>query len=164
MEPEERYLEENGAQIGLGNGSILIRRLMPRDFEGVLEIDREVFGGYDPSIFTAFYEYYGKTTLVAESNGLVVGFVLGFKHTPIEGRVFWLAVRPGFQSRGAGRRLLATILSIFRQIGAVNATLEVRISNKKAQNLYSQMGFRVAGIYPGYYSDGETAIVMKRML
>ena len=164
MESEERYLEHIGGQVGIGNGSILIRRLIPRDFEGVLEIDKEVFGGYDPSIFTAFYEYYGKTTLVAESNGHVVGFVLGFKHTPLEGRVFWLAVRPGFQSRGVGRRLLATILSIFRQIGAVSATLEVRVSNKKAQALYSQMGFRVAGIYPSYYSDGETAIVMKKSL
>ncbi len=164
MEPEERYLEQTGERIGPSNGSIQIKRLTSRDFEGVLEIDREVFGGYDPSIFTAFYEYYGKTTLVAESNGRVVGFVLGFKHTPLEGRVFWLAVRPGFQGRGVGRRLLATVLNIFRQIGAVSATLEVRVSNKNAQSLYSQMGFRVAGIYPGYYSDGETAIVMKKTL
>ncbi len=164
MEPEERYLEQMGGRISFGNGSILIRRLTSRDFEGVLEIDKEVFGGYDPSIFTAFYEYYGKTTLVAESNGQVVGFILGFKHTPLEGRVFWLAVLPGFQSRGIGRRLLTTILSIFRKMGAVSATLEVRVSNKKAQALYSEMGFRMAGIYPNYYSDGETAIVMKRML
>jgi len=164
MESEERHLEQTCGRIGPSNGSILIRRLAPRDFEGVLEIDREVFGGYDPSIFTAFYEYYGKTTLVAESNGHVVGFILGFKHTPLEGRVFWLAVRPGFQGRGLGRRLLATILNIFRQMGAVSATLEVRVSNRKAQALYSRMGFRMAGIYPSYYSDGETAIVMKKML
>lgn len=164
MDSEERYLEQIDGRAGLGNGPILIRRLIPRDFEGVLEIDKEVFGGYDPSIFTAFYEYYGKTTLVAESNGHVVGFILGFKHTPLEGRVFWLAVRPSYQSRGIGRRLLATILNIFRQMGAVSATLEVRVSNKRAQALYSQMGFRMAGVYPNYYSDGETAIVMKRML
>lgn len=164
MESEEWSLEQIDGGVGLGDWSVLIRRLIPRDFEGVLEIDREVFGGYDPSIFTAFYEYYGKTTLVAESNGRVVGFILGFKHTPLEGRVFWLAVRPGFQSRGIGRRLLTAILSTFRQVGAVSATLEVRVSNKKAQALYSQMGFRVAGIYPSYYSDGEAAIVMERML
>lgn len=164
MNSEERCFEHLGRQVGIANKSILIRRLLPRDFQGVLDIDNEVFGGYDPSIFTAFYEYYGNTTLVAEINSQVVGFVLGFKHTPLEGRVFWLAVRPGFQTRGVGRRLLATILSIFRQIGAVSATLEVRVSNKKAQTLYSQMGFRVADIYPGYYSDGETALVMKRMI
>lgn len=164
MAAEERHLEGTGGRPELGIDSILIRKLMPHDLEGALEIDREVFGGYDPAIFTAFYEYHGRTTLVAESNGRIVGFVLGFKHTPLEGRVFWLAVRPGYQGIGVGRRLLSTILSIFRRMGALSATLEVRVSNKKAQSLYSIMGFRMTGIYPAYYSDGETAIIMKKLL
>ncbi len=147
-----------------GKDSIMIRRFKPSDLEGVMELDREVFGGYDPSIFTTFYEYYPRTTLVAEGNGRVVGFVLGFKHTPLEGRVFWLAVRPGYQSKGIGRKLLNSILRTFRFMGAVSATLEVRISNKKAQALYSSMGFDMITIYPGYYSNGEPAIIMKRRL
>lgn len=148
----------------IGQNSILIRKLRPSDIAGALEIDKEVFGGYDPSIFTAFYEYHPRTTLVAESMGSVVGFILGFKHTPLEGRVFWLAVRPGYQNRGIATRLLTAILRAFRLMGAVSATLEVRVSNKKAQNLYSTMGFEMTGVFPGYYSDGEAAIIMKRRL
>jgi ribosomal-protein-alanine N-acetyltransferase len=148
----------------LGEYPIVIRRFKPRDLESAMDLDREVFGGYDPSIFTTFYEYYPRTTFVAEINGRVVGFVLGFKHTPLEGRVFWLAVRPGYQSRGIGRKLLNSILRTFRFMGAVSATLEVRISNKKAQALYSSMGFDIVTIYPGYYSNGEPAIIMKRRL
>ena len=72
----------------------------------------------------------------------MAGFVLGFKHTPFEGRVFWLAVRPGYQSRGIGMRLMLEVLQIFRQMGALSATLEVRVSNKKAQALYSMLGFQ----------------------
>ncbi len=137
---------------------------MPADLETALEIDREVFGGYDPAIFAAFYEYHPGSTLVAEAGGAVVGFILGFKHTPFEGRVFWLAVRPGYQSRGIGMRLMLEILRIFRHMGALNATLEVRVSNKKAQSLYSNLGFHMTGIFPGYYSDGEAAIIMKLRL
>jgi [ribosomal protein S18]-alanine N-acetyltransferase len=148
----------------IGPDSILIRRLKPSDMADALEIDREVFGGYDPSIFTAFYEYHPRTTLVADSMGTVVGFILGFKHTPFEGRIFWLAVKPGYQSRGVATRLLTSILRAFRFMGAVSTTLEVRVSNKKAQNLYSSMGFEMTGIFPGYYSDGEAAIIMKRRL
>lgn len=148
----------------LGKDAIIIRRFKPSDLEGALDLDREVFGGYDPAIFTAFYEYHPRTTLVAERMGTIVGFVLGFKHTPLEGRVFWLAVRPGYQSRGIGRKLLTSILRIFRFMGAVSATLEVRISNKNAQALYSGMGFEMVTIYPGYYSDGEPAIIMKKRL
>ena len=93
-----------------------------------------------------------------------MGFILGFKHTPFEGRVFWLAVRPGYHNRGIGTRLLTAILRTFRLMGAMSATLEVRVSNKKAQNLYLTMGFEMTGVFPGYYSDGEAAIIMKRRL
>jgi [ribosomal protein S18]-alanine N-acetyltransferase len=151
-------------KIGAFADSIVIRRFRPSDLEGAIALDREVFGGYDPTIFTAFYEYHPRTTLIAESMGTVVGFVLGFKHSPFEGRVFWLAVRPEFQGRGIGRRLLTSILKVFRFMGAVGATLEVRISNKNAQALYSSMGFDMIAIYPGYYSDGEPAIIMRRRI
>ena len=154
FEPKNRLTED----------LIVIRRFKPSDLEGALDLDSEVFGGYDPTIFTTFYEYHPRTTLVAECGGYVVGFILGFKHTPLEGRVFWLAVRPVYQSQGVGRKLLTSILRTFRFMGAVSATLEVRISNKKAQALYSGLGFEMITIYPGYYSDGEPAIIMKRRL
>jgi len=144
--------------------SVIIRKFRPSDLEAALEIDREVFGGYDPAIFAAFYEYHPSSTLIAEVRGSVAGFILGFKHTPFKGRIFWLAVAPGYQSRGIGMKLLLAALKIFRQMGALNATLEVRVSNKKAQSLYSSMGFHMNGVFPGYYSDGEAAIIMKRRL
>jgi [ribosomal protein S18]-alanine N-acetyltransferase len=160
--PESKI--NSNSRNSLTEDAIIVRRFKPSDLEGALDLDREVFGGYDPTIFTAFYEYHARTTLVAECRGSVVGFVLGFKHTPLEGRVFWLAVRPGYQNRGVGRKLLTSILRIFRFMGALSATLEVRISNKNAQALYSGMGFEMITIYPGYYTDGEPAIIMKRRL
>jgi ribosomal-protein-alanine N-acetyltransferase len=143
---------------------VVVRKFLPDDLEGALRIDREVFGGYNPAIFTAFYEYHSTSTLVADLGGTMAGFVLGFKHTPFEGRVFWLAVRPAFQNRGIGTRLMLEVLRSFRQIGAMSATLEVRVSNKKAQSLYSILGFRMIGICPAYYVDGEAAIIMRLRL
>jgi len=143
---------------------VVIRRFLPSDLKAAIEIDRDVFGGYDPTIFTAFYEYHPHSTLVADVGGIIAGFVLGFKHAPFEGRVFWLAVRPGFQGRGIGMRLMLEVIRRFRRMGAMGATLEVRVSNKKAQSLYSMLGFRMIGICPAYYSDGEAAIIMKLKL
>jgi len=166
MWPEEQTRSPlmDGMDAAFFNNPIVVRRFLPDDLEAAMEIDREVFGGYDPTIFSAFYEYHGNSTLVAEISGIVAGFVLGFRHTPFEGRVFWLAVRPGFQSRSIGMRLMMEVLQIFRQMGALSATLEVRVSNKKAQSLYSMLGFRMIGISPAYYSDGEAAIVMRMRL
>ena len=45
--------------------------------------------------------------------------------------------------------------------GAQVATLEVRLSNLPARNLYQRFGFRPVGVRPRYYSDdGEDALVM----
>lgn len=144
--------------------SVVIRELEPGDLKDVLEIDREVFGGYDPIVFTTFYEYHPRSTLVADVGRNVAGFILGFKHKPFEGRIFWLAVKPIYQGRGIGMMLLLEILKTFRLMGALSATLEVRVSNKRAQSLYSSLGFQMVGIFPGYYSDGEAALIMKRRL
>jgi len=166
MWPEEQFSGRRsyGIDGAIFNDPIVIRRFRPGDLEEALEIDREVCGGYDPTIFAAFYEYHPGSTLVAEVAGRVAGFVLGFKQTPFEGRVFWLAIRPGYQSRGIGLRLMLEVLRIFRHMGAQSATLEVRVSNKKAQALYSSLGFYMIGVFPSYYSDGEAAIVMKLQL
>lgn len=154
----------DGIDTGILNGPVIVRRFLPGDLQAALEIDREVFGGYDPAIFSAFFEYHSECTMIADVGGIVAGFVLGFKHTPFEGRVFWLAVRPGFQGRGIGMRLMLEVLRAFRRIGAMSATLEVRVSNKRAQSLYSVLGFRMIGVCPAYYTDGEAAIIMRLRL
>ena len=166
MWPEEQIEKQREDSINeaLLKDAVIIRRLRASDLQAALEIDREVSGGYNPDIFAAFYEYHPATTLAAEVNGELAGVVLGFKHAPFEGRVFWLAIRPRYQGRGIGMRLMLAILKSFRNMGALGATLEVRVSNRKAQSLYSNLGFQTVAIWPSYYSDGEAAFIMKLRL
>ena len=166
MWPEEQIEKkyEDGIDEAALKDAVIIRRMKAQDLEAALEIDREVFGGYDPNIFAAFYEYHPATTLAAEVNGELAGFILGFKHAPFEGRVFWLAIRPRYQGRGIGMRLMLAILKAFRNMGALGATLEVRVSNRKAQSLYANLGFQMLAIWPSYYTDGEAAFIMKARL
>lgn len=166
MRSEEQIRSQikDGMNEAVLKDAVIIRRMKAQDLEAALDIDREVYGGYDPNIFAAFYEYHPATTLAAKVNGDLAGFVLGFKHAPFEGRVFWLAIRPRYQGRGIGMRLMLAVLKSFRNLGALGATLEVRVSNRKAQSLYSNLGFQIRGICPSYYSDGEAAFVMKARL
>jgi ribosomal-protein-alanine N-acetyltransferase len=40
-------------------------------------------------------------------------------------------------------------------------TLEVRLSNRSARDLYAKFGFKPVGVRPRYYSDnGEDALIM----
>jgi len=144
--------------------NLTIRRFEPRDFSEAVDLDAEVGGGHDPYLLTFFFENYPTTFLVAETNGRIAGMVLGFRQSALEGRVFWLAVRSGLQGLGVGRRLMTELLEIFRRLAVLSVILEVRATNKKAQNLYLDLGFEIVTACPNYYPDGEGAIIMRRSL
>ena len=78
-----------------------------------------------------------------------------------EAHVTTFAVMPHWRRRGIGGRLMLAVLSLAEQVGASVATLEVRLSNVAARNLYQRFGFRPVGVRPRYYSDnGEDALIM----
>lgn len=78
-----------------------------------------------------------------------------------EGHICTLAVRPAWRGRGLGELLLAGLVERGRDRGAEVMTLEVRVSNVTAQNLYAKYGFRLVGRRKAYYSDNrEDALIM----
>ena len=78
-----------------------------------------------------------------------------------EAHVTSVAVRPEFRGRGLGQLLMLALFDIALIKQARWLTLEVRISNKGAQELYKKLGFREAGVRPRYYTDNnEDAVIM----
>ena len=78
-----------------------------------------------------------------------------------EAHITSVTVVKRFRGRGLGRRLTLYLLDVARRAGARIATLEVRESNREAQNLYETIGFRQIARREGYYpKSGEDALVM----
>ncbi len=78
-----------------------------------------------------------------------------------EAHITTIAIHPDFRRRGLGEFLLVSLIDIAYSIGAKWVTLEVRVSNYNAQNLYRKYGFREAGVRHRYYSDNqEDALIM----
>lgn|GEM_PF-322233 len=76
-----------------------------------------------------------------------------------------VTVAASHRRKGIGRRLLHHALNYGVQKGARMAVLEVRKTNRAAQGLYEEAGFRTVGERPGYYSSGqEPALLMHRDL
>jgi len=72
---------------------------------------------------------------------------------------YWV-LHPSSRRKGLGKTLLTHILEDARKRKIKKVTLEVRRSNRPAQNLYEQFGFKKIAIRPHYYHDtGEDAIV-----
>lgn len=78
-----------------------------------------------------------------------------------EAHVTTIAMHPDFRRKGLGELLLVSLIDIAYTIGAKWVTLEVRVTNHNAQNLYRKYGFREAGLRNRYYSDNqEDALIM----
>ncbi len=81
-----------------------------------------------------------------------------------EGHITSVAVDPTAQGRGVAACVLASMHRGMIALGADAMTLEVRASNRRAQDVYRRFGYVPAGVRAGYYSDPggsrEDAIVM----
>lgn len=78
-----------------------------------------------------------------------------------EAHVTTVAVDPAWQRRGVATRLLVALhrRAVERGVGAM--TLEVRVGNEPAIELYRRFGYAPAGIRRNYYSEeGEDALIM----
>jgi [ribosomal protein S18]-alanine N-acetyltransferase len=78
-----------------------------------------------------------------------------------EAHVTNIAILPSYRGRKLGEQLMKEAMILAKRHGAATMTLEARVSNHVAQNLYKKLGFEAGGIRKNYYSDnGEDALVM----
>lgn len=147
---------------GVNSDQLEIRFMQLSDLDQVVEVDH--FSFTTPWTREAFYHellhnrlaYY----LVAELGERVVGYC-GTWVVPPEAHVTNIAVHPQFRGQKIGEQLLRALMVVAWYKGASKMTLEVRVSNQVAQNLYHKLGFRIEGRRPKYYTDNqEDAFIM----
>ncbi len=98
--------------------------------------------------------------LVWENQGEILGF-LSCHFILDEVEVTNVAVDPAYQRQGIGQILFKELLHICAEKKIHKIFLEVRKSNRKAQNLYQKMGFAVIHTRKNYYhAPVEDAFVM----
>lgn len=102
----------------------------------------------------------GRSYLVARVGTSIVGYG-GLLLVHDEGHVTTLAVDPAWHRHSIGTRLLLALAESGMARGVEHLTLEVRLSNEPAKELYRRFGFVPAGIRKGYYVESnEDALVM----
>lgn len=78
-----------------------------------------------------------------------------------EAHITSIAVRPPYRRRGLAELMMLGVVDVARRMNARFFTLEVRVSNLAAQQLYEKFGFYRTGRRVRYYSDNhEDALVM----
>ncbi|HEU5082830.1 MAG TPA: ribosomal protein S18-alanine N-acetyltransferase [Acidimicrobiales bacterium] len=133
-----------------------------RHLRGVLRIEEQVNPRpWSLSLFMSELRYTeSRAYLVARIGTEIVGYA-GLMLVAGDGHVTNVGVDPDHRRQGIATRLMLELTRRALEEGAEALTLEVRMSNTGAQELYRRFGFVPAGVRKGYYSDAnEDALIM----
>jgi len=141
---------------------IKIEKMNKNHINQVVEIENESFdipwsrNSFEKELFENKFAYY----FVALDGKKVVGYG-GLWHIVNEGHITNIAVAKEYRNKGIGKLILKSLCDLAIELEMIGLTLEVRKTNKIAQNLYKKIGFKIDGIRREYYSDTkEDAIIM----
>lgn len=88
-------------------------------------------------------QYFGKMKIkVLRKNGKFVGFITYYKQSFYQGKILFLAIMPEFRGKRYGKELLDYATAQLKQDGSLYANLVTRVTNTKAQALYTRTGFK----------------------
>jgi [ribosomal protein S18]-alanine N-acetyltransferase len=144
------------------NDTIACRLMKKEDIASVYEVEKASFptpwsmDAFESELASNHLAHY----IVIEVNDTIVGYG-GFWSIIDEAHITNIAINPSYRGKKLGEYLVKNLMEFAIELGAEMMTLEVRISNIVAQNLYKKFGFEEKGIRKGYYSDnGEDALIM----
>ena len=141
-----------------------IRPLQLHDLPAIEAIER---GSYStPWSRSMFAGELSKTSSVClgalEDDEALVGYLIVSRYVDAW-HVMNIAVDPNRRRAGVATALLERLFEVTAGDGRRGYTLEVRVSNQAAIDLYQRLGFQPRGIRRGYYTDNrEDALIMWR--
>lgn len=138
------------------------RKMTMDDIPAVVEIEQEAFATpwthevFEHEMTGNDYAHY----VVAVMDDEVIGHC-GMWVVLDECHITNVAVRKFMRGHGIGEALMRKAIELCKANDVRLMTLEVRVTNYTAQNLYRKLGFQDGGIRKNYYTDDhEDALVM----
>ncbi len=122
-----------------------------------------------------FFVHFRPTSFVAEHNGLIVGFVIGFisQTWPEEAYIHFVGVHPEFRNSGLGRALYEKFFAAVAKLGCSTVRCVTSPVNKGSISFHRRMGFFVKDsekivdglpVAEGYDSKGEDRVLFSKVL
>ncbi|MBS1880658.1 MAG: ribosomal protein S18-alanine N-acetyltransferase [Actinobacteria bacterium] len=138
---------------------VAVRRLAYSDLPAVIAVERRSFPTpWSLAMFVLELSKPSGICLAASEGDDLLGYVICSRYDQVW-HLMNIAVAPDHRRRGVAWSLMTRLVEEAR--GVLPFTLEVRVSNRKAIDMYERFGFRSAGVRPRYYHDnGEDALIM----
>lgn len=144
----------------------MIRVMSIADLDAVVEIEHEAFShpwskeDFEVELQSNPYAQY----FVLEEDEEIIAY-LGIWLIYERAQITTIAVRKEFRGRAYSKKLMEFLTKLCLENQVEEISLEVRVSNLKAINLYYSFGFKEQGIRKDYYQDNhEDAYLMVSVL
>lgn len=143
--------------------AVEVRPLQPSDLDSVERIERSSYPTpWSRSMFAGELAKPSSICLGAFQGADMLGYLIVARYVDAW-HVMNVAVDEGFRSRGIARGMLERLFESTGGDVERGYTLEVRVSNETAIELYRRLGFVETGVRRGYYTDNrEDALIMWR--
>jgi ribosomal-protein-alanine N-acetyltransferase len=143
---------------------VVIERAKRADLDAIHRIEQSSFPApWRREFFESELTGEGRYPIVAKRNGVVIGYLFAMWFFD-EMHVNKIAVHESARRQGIADMLMDRCFAFAREHGVKEISLEVRQSNKGAQEFYRHLDFESSYLRPRYYPDGEAAVVMVREL
>ena len=139
----------------------MIRVSNLEDLASLYNIERDVFPN-DPFSMTKEsirYHILRNRLYIVEINNIVAGYILWLERKKYF-RLYSLAISNDFQNRGLAKKLLEYS---FEKLSNDNKdfSLEVKVLNESAINLYKKYGFEIKKVLKDYYEQCDGYLMYK---
>ena len=143
--------------------TVKIERMKQTDIDAVCAIEEKAYGEHHwskESFFNELSNELARYYSAFDETGKRVGYA-GSWQILEETHITNVAVHPDFRRHHIGEALLSNLIKDCMANGVKYITLEVRVSNIPAINLYEKYGFKSLGTRKGYYqNNNEDALIM----
>lgn len=147
--------------------TLQVLELLNEDIDAILPLENELYHkpwqkkDYEYELNDNPFAYYLK--LIDKDSNEIMGFI-GFWIKFEQAEITKVSIAKKYQGYKLSKLLMADAENRIRLAECENITLEVRVSNIVAINLYKSCGFKTVATRKKYYENGEDAYLMLKEL
>jgi ribosomal protein S18 acetylase RimI-like enzyme len=157
--------------------SFTLRYIEPDDYTPIISVLNDWWGGRSVSgmLPKLFFVHFRDTSIIAESNGQRVGFLIGFRSQTFsdEAYIHFVGVHPDYRKHGVGRMLYQRFFEIVQAQGCKAVRAVTSPLNKTSIAFHKRMGFepqpqewQMDGVpyYADYDGPGSDRVLLVKQL
>ncbi len=139
---------------------IKIEKFNEQHIDGIVEVEQNCFSiPWSKTSFLGELKNPNAYYVIALEDERVVAFG-GIWHIINEGHITNIAVHSDYRGQKIGTQILNALIEQAKELEMIGLTLEVRVSNTTAIEMYKKFGFVEEGVRKNYYENKEDALIL----